>query len=371
MKKLLIMFLLAGLTYGQALTGLAPSATYKDLLHISNSNLGLDATLRPVYDGAGNASALQISTTAVKFPTPFTLGAVSVTTTGTQLNYLSGATGTTGTTTSNLVFSASPVLVTPTLGVAAATSLALGGATIGTNALAIMGTTQFGTSAWPINSYTQTGNRILITGASEAFLLLNNANNTIAAGNGSNIYLGARSTTNVNDATYALITGAKENSTSGDFSSYFQINTVGPGGSEVSAMRINSSGNVGIGYTSDPTSGNKLFVNGNGYFNGSLTTTSSITSAGLSTIDSLKTTRLKAISTGTAPIAGEAVLVSGTVTVNTTAVRANSVIVLTRKASGGATGTITYTIVSGTSFTINSDNILDTSTFRWAIINPY
>lgn len=37
-----------------------------------------------------------------------TLGAVSVTTTGTQLNYLSAVTGTSGTTTSNVVFSASP-----------------------------------------------------------------------------------------------------------------------------------------------------------------------------------------------------------------------------------------------------------------------
>ena len=49
-------------------------------------------------------------TGTVTIPTPFTLGAVSVTTTGTQLNYLNGVTGTTGTTTSNLVFSASPSL---------------------------------------------------------------------------------------------------------------------------------------------------------------------------------------------------------------------------------------------------------------------
>ena len=41
-------------------------------------------------------------------PTPFTLGATSVTTTGTQFNYLASATGTTGTTSSNLVFSNSP-----------------------------------------------------------------------------------------------------------------------------------------------------------------------------------------------------------------------------------------------------------------------
>lgn len=68
-------------------------------------------------------------TGTVTVPTPFTLGATSVTSTGTQLNYLNAATGTTGTTTTNLVFSTSPVLTTPTLGVASATSLATSAAT--------------------------------------------------------------------------------------------------------------------------------------------------------------------------------------------------------------------------------------------------
>lgn len=45
------------------------------------------------------------------------------TTTATQIGYLSAATGTTGTTSTNLVFSTSPTLVTPVLGVATATSI--------------------------------------------------------------------------------------------------------------------------------------------------------------------------------------------------------------------------------------------------------
>jgi len=45
-------------------------------------------------------------TGTVTMPSPFTLGGTSVTTTGTRLNYLTAATGTTGT--GNLVFSASP-----------------------------------------------------------------------------------------------------------------------------------------------------------------------------------------------------------------------------------------------------------------------
>jgi hypothetical protein len=73
---------------------------------------------------------------------------------------------------------------------------------------------------------------------------------------------------------------------------------------------------------------------------------------------------------GAAAVVGNAALSSGTVTVNTTAVKANSYIVLTRKTSGGTIGTaITYTINAGTSFTITSDNVLDTSTFTWFIVN--
>jgi hypothetical protein len=80
-----------------------------------------------------------VVTGTLTIPSPFTLGATSVTSTGTQLNYLNAATGTTGTTSTNLVFSTSPTLVTPILGVATGTSLALGGATIGSNALAVTG----------------------------------------------------------------------------------------------------------------------------------------------------------------------------------------------------------------------------------------
>ena len=56
------------------------------------------------------AAALYTPLTSSVLSSPFTLGSTSVTTTGARLNYLSGATGTTGTTTSNLVFSARPTL---------------------------------------------------------------------------------------------------------------------------------------------------------------------------------------------------------------------------------------------------------------------
>jgi hypothetical protein len=40
--------------------------TYKDLLQVSNSNSGVDTTLRTIEDGEGTSSALQVSTTNVK-----------------------------------------------------------------------------------------------------------------------------------------------------------------------------------------------------------------------------------------------------------------------------------------------------------------
>lgn len=52
-----------------------------------------------------------------------TINATNVTATGTQLNYLNAATGTTGTTSTNVVFSTSPALTTPNIGAATATSV--------------------------------------------------------------------------------------------------------------------------------------------------------------------------------------------------------------------------------------------------------
>lgn len=71
---------------------------------------------------------------------------------------------------------------------------------------------------------------------------------------------------------------------------------------------------------------------------------------------------------GTGARAGNATLVAGTVTVTNTTVTANTIVTLTRKTSGGTIGTaITYTLSAGASFTINSDNPLDTSTFSYVL----
>lgn len=77
-------------------------------------------------------------------------------------------------------------------------------------------------------------------------------------------------------------------------------------------------------------------------------------------------------STGAAPTAGILTLVGGTATVNTTAMTSTALLFLQRKTSAGTPGTVTtYTQVNNTSFTVTSDNILDTSTYVWEIIETH
>ena len=69
---------------------------------------------------------------------------------------------------------------------------------------------------------------------------------------------------------------------------------------------------------------------------------------------------------------GTAILSSGTVTVSTTAVDANSLIFLTNQVAGGIASTVgtlyVGTIVANTSFVINSSNATDASTVAWMIV---
>lgn len=68
---------------------------------------------------------------------------------------------------------------------------------------------------------------------------------------------------------------------------------------------------------------------------------------------------------------GIATLVAGTVTVATTAVTANSRIMLTPQTSGGTPGFVGISArVAGTSFTITSSNAGDTSTVAYQVFEP-
>lgn len=67
--------------------------------------------------------------------------------------------------------------------------------------------------------------------------------------------------------------------------------------------------------------------------------------------------------------AGNLTLSGGTKITSNTSVTTNTIVLLTRKTSGGTIGTaITYTVSAGSSFTVNSDNILDASTFSYLLI---
>ena len=57
-----------------ALTGKKPKETYKDLLQVSNSNAGIDGTLRFVSDGEGTDSTLKLSTTAISTTSKVVVG---------------------------------------------------------------------------------------------------------------------------------------------------------------------------------------------------------------------------------------------------------------------------------------------------------
>lgn len=111
-------------TGSYTLTGTAAKTlTFTNTLTLSGTdgstlNIGTGGTLGTnAYTSTAYAPiASPTFTGTVTIPTPFTLGATSVTATGTQLNYLNAATGTTGTASTNLVYSTSPTLVTPILG---------------------------------------------------------------------------------------------------------------------------------------------------------------------------------------------------------------------------------------------------------------
>jgi len=105
-----------------ALGGIGGGGSYGDTE--GSVNVTSHASLSSLtYATAGHTgfapSASPTFTGTVTIPTPFTLGAVSVTTTGTQLNYLNTSTGVTGT--AKVVLSASPTF-TGTVGAAAITA---------------------------------------------------------------------------------------------------------------------------------------------------------------------------------------------------------------------------------------------------------
>ena len=103
-----------------------------------------------------------------------------------------------------------------------------------------------------------------VVGAYQSFSSTNGtgafySSDTQAAGVGGTIALGGQDGTSA-QRTFASIGGFKENGTSGNYASYLAFATRANGSLPTEAMRITSSGSVGIGTTSP---GQKLDVSGN------------------------------------------------------------------------------------------------------------
>lgn len=80
--------------------------------------------------------------------------------------------------------------------------------------------------------------------------------------------------------------------------------------------------------------------------------------------------KLKIATGANASVGTSAAMTAGTITINTTAVTANSQIFLTHATLGGTQGILSVgTVTAGTSFVINSSSATDTGTVNWLIIN--
>lgn len=157
---------------------------------------------------------------------------------------------------------------------------------------------------------------------------------------------------------------------------YFDANTIGFGrdstpsngtvaGADANGTSLNGSNLIVRG-------GNAFTVGNNNGANLQLTSGTKNGSGldGNVVIETFNNTGTLKLNSGANEQMGLATLVGGTVTVNNTKVTANSFIFLTRRTTGGVVGHLSYTIVAGTSFTINAGVGTDTSTVNWLIIEP-
>ncbi len=162
----------AAIAYSKlALTGSIVNADVNASAAIAYSKLALTGSIVNADVNASAAIAVSklATVTASRALVSDGSGFVSAaTTTATQIGYLSAATGTTGTTSTNIVYSTSPTLVTPTLGVASATSVAAGLGLVGTPAFTFTGdlnTGMWSAGADTLNFSTAGADRLNISSA--------------------------------------------------------------------------------------------------------------------------------------------------------------------------------------------------------------
>lgn len=95
-----------------ALTGRQKKDTYKDLLQISNSNQGIDTTLRTIEDGEGTQGPIQLSTTTFNVTGTFQRSGTTISATAAELNNLASVAAGTVTASKALVVGANKNLDT-------------------------------------------------------------------------------------------------------------------------------------------------------------------------------------------------------------------------------------------------------------------
>ena len=236
-------------------------------------------------------------------------------------------------------------------------------------------------------------NYSLTSGGATAHFVSNSA---MGADVGGSITFGGDRTSSVNNSstTFAVIKGAKESASSGNFNGYLAIGVQNHnGGTIIEGMRVNSSGNVGIGASStisarlhaiSTTEQLRIGYDASNYYSTTVSSSGAVTldavgsSSGFTLSDKLTVNSdieiaagsgLKIGTSGGAATVGTAALVSGTVTINTTAVTASSKIFLTSQYCDNCGFLYISVIMSGTSFTITSSNASDASSVHWLIIN--
>jgi len=123
------------------------------------------------------------------------------------------------------------------------------------------------------------------------------------------------------------------------------------------------------GVTNLVTSSETLYSNYGFYLNTIVGTPTNIAASGITTNGFCNLSKNIHIEIPSVPTSGIATLVAGTVTVNTAAVQAGTVIQLSCLTPGGTQGFLSVgTITAGTSFVVNSSSATDTSTILWQIV---